>query len=72
MYIYHAFINVLSVHMIHINLNMIFYTHVEHSPSKIVYIKCYTETHTHRERKERETDRQTDRDRERQRDRERE
>ena len=32
MYIYHALINALSAHMIHINLNMIFYTHVEHSP----------------------------------------
>ena len=30
-YIYHALINALSAHMIHINLNMIFYTHVEHS-----------------------------------------
>ena len=30
MYIYHALINALSVHMIHINLNMIFYTHVEY------------------------------------------
>ena len=28
MYIYHALINALSAHMIHINLNMIFYTHV--------------------------------------------
>ena len=27
MYIYHALINALSAHMIHINLNMIFYTH---------------------------------------------
>ena len=46
---------------IHINLNMIFYTHVEHSPTKTIYInyyiktikkkKCttntYTLTHTH-------------------------
>ena len=31
MYIYHALINAPSAHMIHINLNMIFYTHVEHS-----------------------------------------
>ena len=30
MYIYHALINALSAHMIHINLNMIFYTHVKH------------------------------------------
>ena len=32
MYIYHVLINALAAHMIHINLNMIFYTHVEHSP----------------------------------------
>ena len=61
MYIYHALINALSVHMIHINLNMIFYTHVKHSPTKTIYIKYYkqilkdnlkthykhTHTHTH-------------------------
>ena len=58
MYIYHALINALSAHMIHINLNMIFYTHVEHSPTKTIYIKYYTkqnkkvhykhtDTHTH-------------------------
>ena len=41
MYIYHALINALSTHMIHINLNMIFYTHVEHSPTKTIYIKYY-------------------------------
>ena len=39
MYIYHAPINALSAHMIHINLNMIFYTHVENSPTKTIYIK---------------------------------
>ena len=39
MYIYHVLINALSAHMIHINLNMIFYTHVEHSPTKTIYIK---------------------------------
>ena len=33
--------NALSAHMIHINLNMIFYTHVEHSPTKTIYIKYY-------------------------------
>ena len=38
MYIYHALINALSAHMIHINLNMIFYTHVKHSPTKTIYI----------------------------------
>ena len=61
MYIYHALINTLSNHMIHINLNTIFYTHVEHSPTKTIYIKYYkkknlkkprttntcTHTHTH-------------------------
>ena len=54
MYIYHALINALRAHMIHINLNMIFYTHVEHSPTETIYIKYYTEkqtntrtTHTH-------------------------
>ena len=54
MYIYHALIKALSTHMIH----MIFYTHVEHSPTKTIYIKYYkkilknthykhTHTHTH-------------------------
>ena len=53
MYIYHALINALSAHMIHINLNMIFYTHVDHSPTKTIYIKYYTknknalQTYTH-------------------------
>ena len=41
MYIYRALINALSAHMIHINLNMIFYTHVEHNPTKTIYIKYY-------------------------------
>ena len=39
MYIYHALINALSTHMIHINLNAIFYKHVEHSPTKTIFIK---------------------------------
>ena len=56
MYIYHALIDVLSAHMIHMNLNTIFYSHVEHSPTKTIYIKYYknklknthyTHTHTH-------------------------
>ena len=34
MYICRALINALSAHMIHINLNTIFYIHVEHSPYK--------------------------------------
>ena len=41
MYIYHALINALSARTIHINLNTIFYTHVEHSPTKTIYIKYY-------------------------------
>ena len=47
MYIYHALINTLSTHVIRINLNTIFYTHVEHSPTKTIYIMYYTQTHTH-------------------------
>ena len=46
MYIYHAFINALSAHTIHINLNTIFYTHVEHSPTKTIYERYYMETRT--------------------------
>ena len=49
MYIYHALINALSAHP-----NMIFHTHVEHSPTKTIHIKCYKnkiknalQTHTH-------------------------
>ena len=47
MYIYHALINSLSAHMIHINLNTIFCTHIGHSPTKTVSIRYYMETHTH-------------------------
>ena len=40
-YIYHALINALSAHMI-------FYTHVEHSPTKRIYVKrAHTHTHTY-------------------------
>ena len=39
MYIYHVLINALSAHMIHINLNKVFYTHVEHNPTETIYIK---------------------------------
>ena len=35
MYIYHVLINALSAHPIHINLNVIFCTHAEHSTTKI-------------------------------------
>ena len=45
--IYHALINALSAQVIRINLNTIFYTHVEHSPTKTIYIRYYMETHTH-------------------------
>ena len=47
MYIYHMLINALSALMIHINLNTMFCTHVENSPTKTFYISCYMETHTH-------------------------
>ena len=42
-YIYYALINALSAHMIHINLNVIFYTHAEHSPIKTTHTKQHTE-----------------------------
>ena len=41
MYIYHELFDTQSVPMIYINLNTIFYTHVEHSHIKTIYIKCY-------------------------------
>ena len=53
MYIYHALIRALTAHIIHINLNTIFYTHVEDSLTKTIYIRHYmharahTHTHTH-------------------------
>ena len=47
MYIHHALINALSAHIIHINLNMLFYTYVEDGPTKTIYIRHYVETHTH-------------------------
>ena len=50
MYIYHALINALSANMVHINLNMIFYTRVEHSPTKTIYIKYYTKNKTNKKR----------------------
>ena len=52
MYIYHALINALSAHMIHINLNRIFYTHVEHSPTKIDNLKYNTEKKKKKKKKE--------------------
>ena len=39
MYIDHALISALSTQMIHINLNTISYTHVEHSPTKTIDTK---------------------------------
>ena len=36
MYIYHALINALSTHMIHINLNTIVYTHAEDNPTTML------------------------------------
>ena len=42
-YNYHALINALSAHIIHINLNRIFYTQVEHSPTTTTHTKHHTE-----------------------------
>ena len=49
MYIYNALINAPSAHTVHINLNMIFYTHVsEHSPIKNNLLEVfYGNTHTY-------------------------
>ena len=48
MYIYHVFIIALSAHMIHINLNTIFCTHVKHSPSfGIMWKRMHTSICTH-------------------------
>ena len=53
MQIYHALINALSAHMIHINLNTILNLQVEHSPTKTIYriigkrTHMHTHTHTH-------------------------
>ena len=41
MYIYHALIDALCAHMTHINLNTIFCTHVEHSPTIFFYKLCF-------------------------------
>ena len=41
MYIYHALINTLRAHMIHINLSTIFYVHDEHSPTTVIYMNYY-------------------------------
>ena len=43
-YIYHALISALSAHMIHANLDTIFYTHVEHSLTEAIYISYYMRT----------------------------
>ena len=47
MYSYHAFSNARSTHMIHINLNIILYTHVEHLPKQFTYSIIWKHTHTH-------------------------
>ena len=51
MYIYHVLINALGAHMIHINLNTIFYAYVEHLPKQftegIIWARTHTHTHTH-------------------------
>ena len=47
LYIYHALINGLRAHIIHISLSTIFYAHIEDSPTKAIYIRHYMDTHTH-------------------------
>ena len=42
MYIYHALVNALSAHMIHINVNLISYTHVELTPTKTTHTRHHT------------------------------
>ena len=56
MYIYHALINTLSANMIHIKLNMIFCTHVEHGPTKTIDIKY----HTNKQTKQTKTNKKTE------------
>ena len=47
MYIYHTLINALSAYIRHDNINKIFYTHVQDSHTKTIYIRYYMDTHTH-------------------------
>ena len=52
MYLYHVLINALSIHIIHINLNMIFCTLVGHSPignnlHKVLYGNTHMHAHMH-------------------------
>ena len=47
MYIYHALVNVLSVHRIHTSLDTIFYTHTERRHTETIYVRYYMESHTH-------------------------
>ena len=49
MYIYYALINALNAHnhIMHINLNIVFCTHVEDSPTEMVYIRHYMDIHPH-------------------------
>ena len=48
MYICHALINVLSTHLIHINLNTMFYTHyIRHDVEKHMHVGTHTCMHTH-------------------------
>ena len=46
MYIYRALINALNTQIIHFNLNTIFHTYVEDSPTKTIYIRHYIWKHT--------------------------
>ena len=46
MYMYHALINTMSTHTIHVNLNMISYAHIEHSSTQTTHTKHNMERQT--------------------------
>ena len=54
MYIYNALFGAPSAYMIHTDLNTVFFTHVDHSPTDAMYVKYHLKdtlararTHTH-------------------------
>ena len=72
MYIYHARINALSAHIIHIKLNTMFYTHVDEPIDRqggrlaLTHKHAYIQTYSEPERlRERERGRERERERER-------
>ena len=47
-YIYNVLISALSTCIIHVYIDMIFYTHVEHSLTKTIYTKFYVMCKLHK------------------------